>query len=227
MRKATSLFIRIGSYGSGFFVERVNNMNEFEQGLLRYLQPEVIARLQAAKIGIAGAGGLGSNCAQMLVRTGFIKFKVADFDCIESSNLNRQFFFSHQIGLPKVEALRDNLRLINERIEMEAMQIKIDQDNVAGLFADCDVVVEAFDKPEYKKLLVETYMHSAKLLVSVSGLAGWGKSDDITIHRQKENFYVIGDWVSAISADCPPLAPRVHVAAAKQADIIVSHFLRG
>ncbi|HAK73170.1 MAG TPA: sulfur carrier protein ThiS adenylyltransferase ThiF [Sporomusaceae bacterium] len=200
-------------------------MSVLEQGLLRYLKPEVIAKLHSVKIGIAGAGGLGSNCAQMLVRTGFINFKIVDFDCIESSNLNRQFFFSHQVGLPKVEALRDNLRLINEAVAVEALQLKGDHDNAAGLFADCNVVVEAFDRPEYKKLIVETYLHSAELLVAVSGLAGWGKSEDIRIHRRKENFYVVGDWVSAISDDCRPLAPQVHVAAAKQADIIVAHYL--
>lgn len=200
-------------------------MSVFEQGLRRYLQPEALARLAAVKIGIAGAGGLGSNCAQMLVRTGFRNLKIVDFDYIESSNLNRQFFFSHQIGLPKVEALRDNLRLINDEVVVEALQRKVDADNVAGLFADCHVVVEAFDRPEYKKLIVETYLHKVELLVAVSGLAGWGKSEDIRIHRRKENFYVVGDWVSAISADCPPLAPQVHVAAAKQADIIVSHYL--
>lgn len=200
-------------------------MSVFEQGLRRYLQPEAIAKLAAVKVGIAGAGGLGSNCAQMLVRTGFRNFKIVDFDCIEASNLNRQFFFSHQIGLPKVEALRDNLRLINDEVVVEVLQQKVDGDNAAELFAGCHVVVEAFDRPEYKKLIVETYLNKAELLVAVSGLAGWGKSEDIRIHRRKENFYVVGDWVSAISADCPPLAPQVHVAAAKQADIIVSHYL--
>ena len=200
-------------------------MSVFEQGLRRYLQPEAIAKIAAVKIGIAGAGGLGSNCAQMLVRTGFRNLKIVDFDYIESSNLNRQFFFSHQIGLPKVEALRDNLRLINDEVVVEVLQQKMDADNAAALFADCQVVVEAFDRPEYKKLIVETYLNKAELLVAVSGLAGWGKSEEICIHRRKENFYVVGDWVSAISADCPPLAPQVHVAAAKQADIIVSHYL--
>ncbi len=200
-------------------------MSVFEQGLRRYLQPEAIAKLAAVKIGIAGAGGLGSNCAQMLVRTGFRNFKIVDFDYIESSNLNRQFFFRHQIGLPKVEALRDNLQMINDEIVVEALQQKVDVDNAAELFADCHVVVEAFDRPEYKKLIVETYLHKAQLLIAVSGLAGWGKSEEIRIHRRKENFYVVGDWVSAISPDSPPLAPQVHVAAAKQADIIVSHYL--
>ena len=46
-------------------------MNIFEQGLLRYLKPEQLAILQSQKVGLGGAGGLGSNCALMLVRSGF------------------------------------------------------------------------------------------------------------------------------------------------------------
>ena len=45
------------------------------------------------KIGIAGAGGLGSNVAVHLVRSGISSLKICDFDVIENSNLNRQFYF--------------------------------------------------------------------------------------------------------------------------------------
>ncbi len=44
------------------------------------------------RIGIAGAGGLGSNVAVNLVRTGITSIKIVDFDEIEESNLNRQFY---------------------------------------------------------------------------------------------------------------------------------------
>ena len=50
------------------------------------------------KVGIAGAGGLGSNCAAALVRTGFRHIKIADFDVVDYSNLNRQFYFLQQAG---------------------------------------------------------------------------------------------------------------------------------
>ena len=44
-------------------------------------------------IGIAGAGGIGSNVAVNLVRSGVDNFIIADFDKIEESNLNRQYYF--------------------------------------------------------------------------------------------------------------------------------------
>lgn len=53
------------------------------------------------KIGIAGAGGIGSNVAANLVRSGVTSLKIVDFDRVESSNLNRQFYFSDQIGCLK------------------------------------------------------------------------------------------------------------------------------
>jgi sulfur carrier protein ThiS adenylyltransferase len=203
----------------------VNTLNGFEQGLRRYLDPDSITKLQKVKVGIAGAGGLGSNCAQMLVRSGFKRFKIVDFDVIEHSNLNRQFYFQHQVGRPKVVVLRENLAMISDEVGVEALQVKIGPHNVVGLFADCDVVVEAFDRPEYKKIIVEAFMNSAKLLVAASGLAGWGDSDNIITRKIKENFYLVGDSVSAVGPDCPPMAPRVHIAAAKQADVILSYFL--
>ena len=54
------------------------------------------------RVGIAGAGGLGSNCAAHLVRAGMKKLVIADFDVVNESNLNRQFFFRNQLGQKKV-----------------------------------------------------------------------------------------------------------------------------
>lgn len=200
-------------------------MNYFEQALAKYLGADNLQKVQQVSVGIAGAGGLGSNCAMMLARTGFRRFKIFDFDVVEWSNLNRQFYFSEQVGAFKVTELKKNLLAINPDIMVEAFTERIEHDTVGQLFADCDIVIEAFDRPEYKKLLVETYMHTAGFLVSASGLAGWGDSDRIKVHKIKENFYLVGDLVSGVGEDCPPLAPCVAIAAAKQADLVISHVL--
>ena len=200
-------------------------MNEFEQSLSRYLSKEQLEMIRSVNVGIAGAGGLGSNCAAALVRTGFRHIKVVDFDVVDCSNLNRQFYFLQQASRTKVEALRENLNLINPAANIEISQTKLEKDNVGELFADCDVIVEAFDRAEYKKLIVETFIGSSKLLVAASGLAGWGNSDRITVHRVKDNFYLIGDLETGIGPDTPPLAPCVFIAAAKQADVVLSYAL--
>ena len=54
---------------------------------------EVKTHLSKFRVGIAGAGGLGSNCAVALARSGVGTLVIADYDVIESSNLNRQYYF--------------------------------------------------------------------------------------------------------------------------------------
>lgn len=196
-------------------------MNMFEEGLCRYLTPEALARIRRVRVGIAGAGGLGSNCAWMLARSGFEDFVIVDHDRVEASNLNRQFFFARQVGLPKVQALSENLLAINPDIRIEAHEAAVDAGNAASLFSDCHAVVEAFDQASAKKMLVEAMLGTGKFLVAASGLSGCGDSDRIKVHRMKDDFYVVGDLKSQAGPECPPLAPCVTLAAAKQADLVL------
>ena len=106
--------------------------------------------------------------------------------------------------MPKVEALKDNLKRINPDVEIETVYKKITPENVKDMFSDCDVVVEAFDKVKYKKIIVENFLMSDKLLVCVSGVAGWGNSDDIRIRKVRDKFYMIGDFVTEVGETCLP-----------------------
>ncbi len=200
-------------------------MTEFKLGLLKYFDDKSLAKIESVKVGIAGAGGLGSNCAFNLVRSGFMDFVIADFDIVEPSNLNRQFFFTDQIGMPKVEALEINLRRINPEILFYGRQILVQSDNIDSLFGECDVIVEAFDRAEYKKLIIEHFAGSGKLLVSASGIAGVGNSDEIITRKINRNFYIIGDGKSSVSETNPPFSPKVNIAAAKQADCVLEWVL--
>lgn len=197
-------------------------MNAFEKGLCDYIGEDCLKKIQKLKIGIAGAGGLGSNCALNLVRSGFKSFIIIDFDVVEASNLNRQFYFLDQLDTPKVEALKSNLLRINPDLEIKAINTRIERENIIQLFEECDVVVEAFDKAKYKAMLAECLFFSGKLIVCASGIGGWGKSDDIKVNKVHEKFYMVGDFVSEVNEDIPPISPRVNIAAAKQADIVLS-----
>lgn len=197
-------------------------MNHFEDSLVKYFGKDRLRKIQKVKVGIAGAGGLGSNCAANLVRSGFRKFVVCDFDIVEMSNLNRQFYFPDQIGMPKIDALAENLFRINPSLELEMVKIKINEGNAAQIFSSCDIVVEAFDCAISKRILAETYANFARLYVSASGIAGWGDSDGIAIRKINDNFYMVGDARSEVSEGLPPCSPRVSIAAAKEADIVLS-----
>ena len=141
-----------------------------------YLTPAERAVLERACIGIAGAGGLGSNCAMHLVRAGVRRLVVADFDVVGESNLNRQFFFRDQLGMKKVAALKANLLRIDPEAEIEAVDVKLDATAARTLFAGCDVVVEALDAVSAKTMLLGALMPLGLRLVTASGLAGWGRA---------------------------------------------------
>jgi sulfur carrier protein ThiS adenylyltransferase len=202
-------------------------VNRFEEALVKYIGHANLQKLQRIKVGIAGAGGLGSNCALNLVRSGIKRLKIVDFDRVELSNLNRQFYFYDQVGMPKVEALKSNLQRINPDVEIETLQEKITQENIHEIFDDCDIIIEAFDNPSCKKMIVEHYGSSGKLVVAVSGLGGWGNSDDIKVKKVHSTLYIVGDMRSEVDKDTPPLSPRVNIAAAKQADTVLEFILGG
>jgi sulfur carrier protein ThiS adenylyltransferase len=199
-------------------------MNEFEETVGKSVGKINFHKVQAARIGIAGCGGLGSNCAFNLVRSGFKNFKIADFDKVEVSNLNRQFYFSDQVGKLKVEMLKTNLKRINPDAKIETFMERIKKDNILDIFKDCDIIVESFDTAEDKKMLVEAMLPTGKLIVSASGICGFGRSDEIAVHKLKENLIIIGDLKT--SSNCmSPVSPRVNIAAAKQANVILEYVL--
>lgn len=200
-------------------------MNSFENGVVSYLGKENFEKISRVKVGIAGAGGLGSNCAFNLVRSGFKKFVIADFDDLEYSNLNRQFYFLDQVGTSKVKALKENLLRINCDLELEIISKKFEKKIDLNIFNDCDCIVEAVDKSSYKKMIVEKFMKSRKLLVAASGIAGFGNSDDLKIKKVGDNFYIVGDMVSGVGDELSPFSPYTNIAAAKQADIVFSYFI--
>ena len=199
-------------------------VNKFIESLKGKMGEEAFAKIQAARIGIAGCGGLGSNCASNLVRSGFRFFKIVDFDKVDYSNMDRQFYFTGQTGMDKVSALKDNLKAINPGIEIELIKLKLDKANVSRVFKGCDIIVEALDRAEDKSMMVAAFKDSDKLLVAASGLAGYGGGDDIKTHRLQKNLVVVGDLKSGIDK-APPLSPRVNIAAAKQADVVLERVL--
>lgn len=199
-------------------------MKELYANLIKKLSEDNFRKIRTARIGIAGAGGLGSNLALNLVRVGFSRITIVDHDKIDPTNLDRQFFFLDQVGMNKVEALKINLCRINPGLELKAVTGKAEKTNIGELFGDCDCVAECLDSAEGKSMLVGELLKLGKFIVTVSGLGGIGSSDDIKVRRVKDSLVMIGDLKSDISAR-PALSPRVNIAAAKQADTILEYVI--
>ncbi len=199
--------------------------NLFEKSLIEKYGEKNYEIISSLNIGIAGCGGLGSNAAFNLVRSGVKKLLICDFDRVEPSNLNRQFFFYDQIGVYKSVALKNNLTMINPDILIESKVLKIERDNIKDLFNDCDIIIEAFDRADMKKILAEEVLKTDKLYISASGVSGWKNSDSILTKCISNNFYLIGDLETEANDQTPPISPRVNIAAAKQANIVLEKFL--
>jgi len=195
-------------------------MNLFEQGLKKYLTKKELGTIQASKIGIGGAGGLGSNIALILTRIGFKNFEILDKDIIEPSNLNRQPYFLNEIGSPKVEVLKKHLLLINPDIQCKIIQAEWKSENAGNYFGGCPIIVEAFDQAQFKSQFIEYYQDKAKVIVSGSGMAGLYEKEPLQI-KKLNNIYIVGDQKTDTDCGHPPLAPRVIACAAFMAEIVL------
>ncbi len=123
-------------------------------------------KIKKAKIMIVGCGGLGSNIANMLVRSGFINIVLIDFDRVELKNINRQLFYLKDIGKSKVETLKKNLLMINPKAKIKAINKMIDEKKLEKLIKKLKphIVVEAVDKECFKRTIFETSLKLGKLL---------------------------------------------------------------
>lgn len=179
----------------------------------------VRARLAESHVAIIGCGGLGSNAAALLVRSGIGALTLVDFDVVEESNLNRQLFFRDQLGRPKTAALAETLLRIRPEVTLRLHQVCATAGALLELASDADVVIEAVDTAETKAMIANTLLRERPdlPLVSASGLAGFDTANSVVTERVAEHFYLAGDHTSDVRDDLPLLASRVMVAAAHEA----------
>ena len=178
-----------------------------------------LEKLKGTCIGIAGCGGLGSNCAMALARAGVGTLVIADFDIVTRENLDRQYYFLDQVGQKKVLALRDNISRVNPDVVVQAHDLRLGPDEVVHIFKNCALIVEAFDRADMKLMIIETVSERFpdKFIIAASGLAGYGENNALRT-RRLGSLFICGDETSEVSADLPPLAPRVGIVAAMQAN---------
>ena len=188
------------------------------QALHKGLSPEQSSLLQAAQVAIFGLGGLGSNVAMWLARLGVGHLLLYDFDRVELSNLNRQYYFVEDVGEYKAVALLKHLRAVNPYGDYQSRVVRLTQDNLAELVGTAPIICEALDEPEAKALLVNGVLESFpdKFLVAASGLAGFGTSDSMQVRQITPHFYLCGDGSSSF-LDLPLCGARVGLCAAQEA----------
>ena len=120
------------------------------------LGKESMALLQSKRVILFGIGGVGSWCAECLIRTGLKHLTIVDGDTVQVSNLNRQLPATQAtLGMPKVEALKARLLAINPDAEIEARYEMVNSEwlETNGL-EGYDYVVDAIDSVADKTDLI-------------------------------------------------------------------------
>ena len=135
-------------------------MEDFFSRSEALLGAEGMDRLRNARVILFGVGGVGSWCAEALIRTGLIHLTLVDGDVVQPSNVNRQLPATREtIGRPKVEVLRERLLTINPEAEIEAVFENYYADGKTESGADLkigeyDYVIDAIDSVAAKTDLI-------------------------------------------------------------------------
>ena len=172
---------------------------------------------------MCGLGGLGSNVAIALARSGVGCLHLIDFDSVDITNLNRQQYEVSQLGMLKTEALPQNLARIAPYCQVVAQTLKISESDIPGLFDDDDIVCECVDKPEAKAMLVQGVLETypGKPLVAASGMAGLSTANTIQTRKVGRSLYLCGDGKSDVSDGLGLVSSRVLACAAHEAHMVL------
>ena len=202
---------------------KMPDREEMESMLCARHTPHVYEKAKKARVAIAGLGGLGSNIAIMLARTGIGHLHLIDFDIVEPSNLNRQQYMVEHLGMYKTEALKDELQRMNPYIEVQIDTVRITEENCRDLFKDDDIICEAFDKPDQKAMLVRELLTQCPetTVVSGNGMAGYGDTNEIRTQQMMRRLYVCGDQSTDVGNGIGLVAPRVAACAAHEANKVL------
>lgn len=103
-------------------------------------------KLKAARIAVAGAGGIGSAAIPALAGAGIGRLTIVDDDSVDLANLQRQPLFTEaDVGAPKADRAAAFVEALNSHIEAVAVRARIDSSNAAELLAGHDMVLDGTD----------------------------------------------------------------------------------
>lgn len=132
-----------------------------------------LQRLHDIRVILFGVGGVGSWCAESLVRSGVKHLTIVDSDRVNISNVNRQLMATTQtVGQVKVEVLKERLLSINPEAEITAIQDIYNAENSESFrLNEYDVIIDAIDSLAEKAHLLLTASRTDALLYSSMGAA--------------------------------------------------------
>ncbi len=120
-------------------------------------------KINAGKVLVVGAGGLGAPALEYLAAAGVGTLGIVDFDAVEVSNLQRQIIHStSRIGMNKAESARQAIEDLNPDVHVEIWKERLTPENVDGILSDFDLVIDATDNFSTRYLINETAVAQGK-----------------------------------------------------------------
>jgi len=201
----------------------IPSREEFEEAMDKRFSTEIYNKLKNAEVAVAGLGGIGSNVAVSLARSGIGHIHLVDFDTVDLTNLNRQAYTIEHLGRLKTEALKELLLTINPYLNITTETVKVTEKNAVEIFGGYEIVCEAFDNPDNKATLVNTLLVNCPhmKIVSSSGMAGYESSNKIETKRIMNNLYLCGDRVTDAYVGIGLMAGRVNICAGHEANMVI------
>jgi tRNA A37 threonylcarbamoyladenosine dehydratase len=144
-------------------------------GIARLYGERALERFRAAHVCVVGVGGVGSWIVEALARSAVGRITLIDLDNVAESNINRQIqALSTTIGMPKIEALKQRIALINPYCEVDLVEDFIDPDNIPQMIGTdrFDYVVDAIDSVKAKAALIAYCSQHAIPLIVIGGAGG-------------------------------------------------------
>lgn len=137
------------------------------------LGKEGLARLREARVLVVGLGAVGSYAVEGLARAGVGHLRLADFDLVRPSNINRQLYaLESTLNRPKAEVARERVLDINPQCDVEALRVFADAETAPGLLLpEPDVVIDAIDSLNPKVELIAAAVAAGVRIVSSMGAA--------------------------------------------------------
>ena len=198
-------------------------LSEWDTMMAKRYGPANQALIQAARVAVAGLGGLGSHVAAALARAGVGFLRLIDFDRVEVSNLGRQYYSINHLGQLKTDALAAIIAEINPYVGVNPVNAHLTRANIPRFLTGWPIIVEALDRPEAKAELVTTALAAfpeAKV-VCASGLAGFESANTIVTRQRSPRLYLCGDETSEAGPGQSLTAARVMVCAGHQANMVL------
>jgi len=154
------------------YINMIDEKDIFQRSEL-LLGAEAMERLAQKRVIVFGVGGVGSWCAESLVRSGIKQLTIVDSDSVCASNINRQLMATTEtVGQVKVDVLRQRLLTINPAAQITAIHEFFTAETAEGFHLETyDYIIDAIDSLKDKALLILMACKTDAKLFSSMGAA--------------------------------------------------------